>query len=151
MQTFVPFADIKKSLDCLDDQRLNSQRSEARVILKGLLGMHTGWSDHPTMDMWRGHEAMLALYVNMAEGEWMRRGYRSTQTILDPTAHGVITFPWWWGLTEVHTSHQQALLTKLPGFYREKFPDRKLHWRGYQYVWPDATQPGVTKRGEWMP
>lgn len=149
MQTFVPFPDIAMSLHVLDRERLNSQRSEARVILNGLLGKHSGWMQHPTMAMWRGYEPTLALYAHMADAEWRSRGYKSTQEpIIVP---GALLYPWWWGLHEVHGSHQQALITKLPKHYLPHFPDRKLQWRGYQYVWPDASEPGRTVRGEWMP
>lgn len=150
MQTFVPYADMTASLNCLDNQRLNSQRSEARVILNGLLGKHSGWADHPTMDMWRGHERLLGLYARIADRLWVLRGFKSTYVPIEVEA-GLGEPPWWWGYDEVHSSHRQALLTKNPKHYGPLFANNRLHWRGYQYVWPRAQDPGVCKVGEWMP
>ena len=68
MQTFLPYADFRKSAECLDDRRFNNQINEALIILRTLTGWYTkhgknGWPNHPATKMWRGHEVALARYA----------------------------------------------------------------------------------------
>ena len=49
MQTFLPYADFKKSAQCLDYKRLGKQRVEAFQVYKIVSGQRTtgGWINHP--------------------------------------------------------------------------------------------------------
>lgn len=91
MQTFLPFADFKKSAQSLDRQRLGKQRVEGLQLLQGLTGRLTifkdgkwlvrgdaksvGWKNHPASKMWRGFEPALAAYTLDICDEWVERGY----------------------------------------------------------------------------
>jgi hypothetical protein len=136
MQTFVPiastnFADIAK---VLDNKRLNKQALEGWQIMMNLLqldpkGEHRvskGWSNHPAVKMWKGHEQSLYHYIVAMTDEWILRGYKTTikdkasETLKVATAHGLvsnITNPPTWitesqVYKEVAKSHRLALLTK---------------------------------------
>jgi len=62
MQTFLPLANFQSSVRCLDWRRLNKQRVEARQILNANR-THNGWSNHPAVRMWRGHDECLKKYM----------------------------------------------------------------------------------------
>jgi hypothetical protein len=66
MQTFLPYANVKKSVKCLDSKRLGKQRVEAFQILNILLNRTktSGWRNHPAVKMWKGHENALKVYFN---------------------------------------------------------------------------------------
>ena len=61
MQTFLPYPDIEKSLECLDRLRLGKQRVEAYQILNILLNRTKTkeWRNHPAVKMWEGHTNAL--------------------------------------------------------------------------------------------
>lgn len=40
--TFLPYPDIKKSVKCLDNQRLGKQRVEAYTIVNSIFGIKKG-------------------------------------------------------------------------------------------------------------
>ena len=58
MQTFLPYKDFRKSLQCLDYRRLGKQRVEAMQIHNILTGKNesSAWVNHPAVKMWKGHE-----------------------------------------------------------------------------------------------
>jgi hypothetical protein len=162
MQTFVPiastnFADIAQ---VLDNKRLNKQALEGWQIMMNLLqldpqGEHRiskGWSNHPAVKMWKGHEQSLYDYIVAMTDEWILRGYKTTikdkasETLKVATLHGLvsnITKPPAWitesqVYKEVAKSHRLALLTKDYEWYSQfgwdedsgKAPE------SYDYVWP---------------
>lgn len=140
MQTFLPYPSFVQSARCLDHKRLNSQRREARQILKALhlkrLGVKAGWQHHPATLMWEGHETALALYSNVMHSEWLRRGYRSNGDLLYPAlwVHSV-ELPGWFYDDSVHSSHRSNLLRKNQSWYSQ------LGWSepdDLPYVWPRA-------------
>lgn len=136
MQTFLPYPDFKKSAACLDDQRLNRQIMEAKIIYDIIIENRTsgGWISHPATHMWRGYSDALALYINTCLDEWKinrkRRHSYEKIPIVDETN---IKMPPWFGKEEFHASHRSNLLRKDP-FYYEHFG-----WTegpGLPYVWP---------------
>ena len=120
MQTFLPYADMRLSLACLDDQRLGKQRAEALQVLNALSAFRErrpyGWKNHPVARMWRGHDDALRLYLNLSLDEWERRGFRNNMPrhsfgSEDPA------LPAWWGAERLHASHRSNLLRKAPTHY----------------------------------
>lgn len=82
MQTFIPFHRFRRTMQCLDNQRLGKQRVEtAQILLCNLVipdsdgAVLTGWRNHPAVKMWHGHEVALAHYGIASCIEWKRRGY----------------------------------------------------------------------------
>jgi hypothetical protein len=164
MQTFVPittsFEDIAK---VLDNKRLNKQALEGWQILMNLLeldpeGNHRiskGWSNHPAVKMWRGHEMALHYYIQAMVAEWKRRGYKSTigdkahATIMRAIELGIIEDssplnPAWMAYQpqykEIASSHRLALLSKEYEWYSQfEWPeDCGSRPETYDYIWPVA-------------
>lgn len=78
MQTFLPYASFKRSLDTLDNARLGKQRVECLQVLNVFAGVREGWGDHPITRMWRGHEAALLTYTVDCCRIWVSRGFADT-------------------------------------------------------------------------
>jgi len=161
MQTFVPvtdsFDDIAK---VLDNKRLNKQALEGWQILMNLLqldpqGQHRvskGWSNHPAVKMWRGHETALYLYIQAMVKEWKRRGYKSTigdkakatmvvalkLGLLPPTASNPVWISSSKTFSEIASSHRLALLNKDYEWYSQfEWPeDNGSRPETYEYIWP---------------
>lgn len=148
MQTFLPYRSFLKTARVLDNRRLGNQRNEAKVILKTLLGMSSGWRNHPAVKMWRGHEGALCLYLKAIIEEWQRRGFKNSKQRVEilpdckvnlvmegetPVVIGSLTLPDWLGNPKSHASHRSNLIRKLPTHYKQfgwKEPD------DLPYVWP---------------
>ena len=159
MQTFIIRHGFTATAKELDDKRLNKQALEGWQILMNLLaldpeGNHRepkGWSNHPAVKMWRGHEFALAMYVVSMCDEWINRGYKTVirQKVEDTMQHAKNlgktiggTEPSWYTnmttLTAITSSHRAALLNKNYNWYRQ------FHWPEdngyppdtYEYVWP---------------
>lgn len=75
MQTFLPYGSFEDCALILDDKRLCKQRLEAYQILRTLLGITTGWANHPIVRMWKGHEECLRQYALTMCDEWVARGF----------------------------------------------------------------------------
>lgn len=136
MQTFLPYPDVRGSLACLDDRRLGKQRAEALQVLRALAaereGRPYGWRHHPVVRMWRGHDELLAAYLNAAVEEWEGRGFRNAMSRLEVPARR-IALPPWWADARLHGSHRSALLRKNPAHYG------RFGWReppDLPYFWP---------------
>ena len=117
MQTFLPYPDFKTSAQCLDWRRLGKQRIEAMQILRALENHNYGWQNHPAVNMWRGFEAMLAVYHNTIIEEWISRGYRNSMKIIVPNIAPIS--PSWLGNPDFHASHRSNLLRKDPEHYAQ--------------------------------
>lgn len=131
MQTFLPYADVEKSVACLDNKRLGKQRVEAYQILKALKDPSYGWQHHPATKMWRGYEEGLKHYMNACIKEWIRRGFKNSMK-LEHISFPVLMPPWV-GDEKVHASHRSNLLRKDPVFYG------KFGWSetsDLPYIWP---------------
>jgi Pyrimidine dimer DNA glycosylase len=133
MQTFLPYPDFEKSVQCLDFKRLGKQRVEAFQILNIILNRTktNGWRNHPVIKMWENNPNALKLYFNLAIKEWMRRGYRNNMKL--EKIKGKIAFPVWIGGKKFHASHRSNLLRKNKGHYsRFKWKEKS----NLDYYWP---------------
>lgn len=142
MQTFLPYADFKKSAKSLDYKRLNSQRREARQILNVLSYLQLnpngkiGWMNHPAVKMWKGYEIALCEYYNCILEEWIKRGYSNNMQFLEINYSDLpIEYPWWLGNENFHRAMRSRLIEKFPEFYEPKFPGDKGFNDG-KYLWP---------------
>lgn len=152
MQTFVPYANCRKSALVLDYKRLGKQRVECKQILNALDALRTGdlhildkrgrkrkrgWLNHPCTQMWIGHEGFLINYAIFMVGEWRARGYKDTMLSeflerANRAPEDSFEPPEWWGREDIHYSHQCRLVAKDPTHYAPLFPtaDPKR-----DYVW----------------
>lgn len=114
MQTFLPYADFKKSAACLDNKRLNKQILEAKTIYDIVIENRTsgGWTSHPAVNMWRGYPEALALYFNACLDEWKRRGKHHSYENIPIADEKNIKMPPWLGNERLHSSHRSNLLRK---------------------------------------
>ena len=165
MQTFLPYTDFVRSVGCLDRARLGKQRVEAIQILSVLLGRRwiaetnsyvpvpmeeLGWSNHPAVRMWSGHEGSLYNYMHRACDAWVARGYhdslkhRATMHLFDHIQPDAWIRPSW--LTEEFcSSHRSILLAKDPVHYGQfgwtELPATKdLQTNRWPYPWPVSTR-----------
>lgn len=161
MQTFVPLFGSADTAQVLDRARLNKQALEGWQILMNLVqldptGNHRvsrGWSNHPAVRMWRGHEGALTVYIVQMVMEWEKRGYRSTiaqktiTTYIQAVKLGRITkdshrLPPWMKNKElfarISSSHRMALLNKDYEWYSQFGweEDTGVRPESYDYVWP---------------
>ena len=135
MQTFLPYADLEKSAQCLDYRRLGKQRVEAWQILNIITRGHsgygkTGWNNHPVVHMWTGYPMCLAAYMNYCIKEWIHRGYNNTMKIA--CVQELFEYPEWFGDDRFHASHRANLLRKDQGWYGQfgwtESPDLPYFW-----------------------
>ena len=138
MQTFLPYADFKKSVEVLDYRRLGKQRVESFQVLNVLLNRtHTkGWRNHPVTLMWTGYESALKLYQNITIREWIRRGYKNNMQY-EEIEPGSVVMPSWFGNEQFHRSHKSNLLRKDFGHYSQYFDepvDLEYYWPGVAYA-----------------
>jgi hypothetical protein len=118
---------------------LGKQRSEVLQILRALLGITSGWKNHPVVKMWRGHEASLIEYGFAICDEWKyARGYNDscagqlTDLMLE-FGFERSNDPPWLGDQTFHSSHRSNLLRKDSVWYG------KFGWEepnDLEYVWP---------------
>ena len=140
MQTFLPYESFADSAVVLDRQRLGKQRVEGLQIIRTLCGITKGWSNHPAVKMWKGHEWSLAEYTVAVCAEWIGRGYKDTcadKVLLLAEEHGSgwgKGAPVWLGAAAIHLSHQSNLIRKDPEHYGPLFPGVS---GDHPYVWPE--------------
>ena len=148
MQTFLPYADMRRSVQVLDARRLGKQRVECLQVLRGLTVPDYGWRHHPAVRMWAGRLEALGRYTLECCAEWAESGRADTvadTVTAELASHGVTSIrdedelartgglPPWWGKASVHESHRSALVRKDPEHYRRFFPDVP---DDLPYVWP---------------
>ncbi|WP_369200464.1 MSMEG_6728 family protein [Streptomyces sp. PU-14G] len=150
MQTFLPYPDFAASAAVLDTRRLGKQRVETLQVLRGLTVPGYGWRNHPAVRMWTGYEEALVRYGLEMCRVWTGSGRADTcaGTMLQdfaasgdsadpPRGYAELAaadeLPNWLGDPAFHRSHQSALVTKAPAFYRTHFPEVP---EGLPYVWP---------------
>jgi hypothetical protein len=160
VQVFLPSTDFITVAACLDRQRLNKQALEAWQIMMCNVRLDPagndrpgkGWSHHPAVKMWRGHEFALLDYIGAMVGEWQGRGYRSSiydkaqATFYDAVDLGRVgTVPYYpsWFYTHgeaVASTHRVALLSKNYEWYSQfGWPeDTGTRPESYEYLWCDA-------------
>jgi hypothetical protein len=128
MQTFLPYADFRKSLESLDYRRLGKQRVEALQIVNALEGRSKGWVNHPATRMWAPYLDALKHYHNIAINVWVEKGYRNTMKhFIVPEKYFQ---PHFLGNYEFHLSHRSNLFHKSPADY----PQFEMEF--IPYVWP---------------
>ena len=138
MNTFLPYPDFELCARCLDYRRLGNQRKETLQILQSLLGISSGWKNHPCVKMWSGYELNLCQYGIAMCKEWISKGYKDTclprfieyRRIL--SGHNVLTVHFL-GNEEFHRSHRSNLMRKLPEYYAQ------FNWDvsdDLPYIWP---------------
>jgi hypothetical protein len=118
MQVFLPFPDIKKSLDCLDKRRLGKQRVEVRMVMgfntintsKGIKYSH--WLYHPVVEMFRYNGNFIIEYYNRTLEEFHKRGCNNIKLTPFDFPFTLISYPKWWGDDRLHLSHRSNLLRK---------------------------------------
>jgi hypothetical protein len=134
VQTFLPYPDFVLSARALDDRRLGKQRVEAHQIRRALLGVTTGWRNHPATLMWEGRVAALGIYTNAMIDEWIRRGFRNTMRHCPVYRGQEVMMPTWMGLPDFHARHRSNLLRKDPDHYGKfgwtESPDMEYLWPG---------------------
>ena len=132
MQTFICETDIALSMSRLDFRRLGKQRIEAKQILAALNDATYGWQNHPAVRMWRGSEASLRGYYNLALREWVRRGYQNHMSEEPEAEYATPSF----ATPEFIRSHRSNLLRKDPTWYGQFGWDDIPH--DLAYVWPQS-------------
>lgn len=135
MNTFLPYADFKKSAQSLDYKRLGKQRVETWQILNALRGQTKGWVNHPASKMWRGHEKLLCEYGITVCDEWIARGYNDTmrERFVSLSAElPACDKPFWFTIKQIHISHQSNLKRKDPKYYAFDVP------ADLPYIWADT-------------
>ncbi|MET8575325.1 MSMEG_6728 family protein [Streptomyces sp. NPDC005012] len=152
MQTFLPYADFRRSALALDRRRLGKQRVEALQVFRALTVPGYGWQHHPAVRMWAGYEEALVRYGLEVCRVWREQGRPDTcadsltaeYAALRPDAADVRPqqelaeageLPAWLGDRAFHRSHRSALLRKDPEEYAARFagvPD------DLPYVWPPS-------------
>ncbi|MGF1344183.1 MSMEG_6728 family protein [Streptomyces flavovirens] len=151
MQTFLPYADFRRSARALDPRRLGKQRVETIQVLRGLTVPGYGWRRHPAVRMWAGYQEALVRYGLEMCAVWTAEGRADTcaatliQDLAASTGRPTVTVrpeadltaageaPPWLGDEAFHLSHRSALVRKDPGYYRPLFPDVPPD---LPYVWP---------------
>jgi len=141
MQIFLPYPDMRKSLQVLDNKRLGKQRVETYQIISAITRRpkldgtpYKGWLNHPCTIMWRDFVPALKLYMNYSIYEWISRGFNNSMMIENVTEDQVV-LPHWFGNELFHSSHRANLLKKEPQFYC------RYNWSEDPtdpYVWMDA-------------
>lgn len=141
MQTFLPYADFVDSAASLDAPRLGKQRVETLQLLRAIVIPSYGWQNHPVSHMWRGYVPALTRYGLDMTDRWIELGHGDTvrpQILefapwVDGAAMNDIPLPSWYGLEDLHVSHQSNLIRKDPEFYGPKFPGVP---DDLPYLWP---------------
>jgi len=144
----------------LDNKRLHKQTLEAWQCLLTMCKLDPegnnrepkGWSAHPVVKMWRGHETLLVSYISATYFEWRGRGFKST--LLDKTnrtyekalelgrVREELTVPRWMLDTayysELCSRHRTALLCKNYTWYSQFgwAEDTGTAPETYAYLWP---------------
>jgi hypothetical protein len=140
MQIFLPYPDMRKSLQALDNKRLGKQRVETYQIISAITRRpkldgtpYKGWLNHPCTVMWKEYVPALKLYMNYSIAEWIARGFKNTMET-EQLIEDQVVLPKWFGNETFHSSHRANLLKKDPEFYS------KYQWSenpNDPYVWLD--------------
>lgn len=129
MQTFLPYPDMRKSLESLDNVRLNKQVVETfQCINANIQGSR--WSNHPVAKMWSNNIPALKAYLNISLDVCSERGITHTK-ITKQSGANTRNLPNWWGNDMFHLSHQSNLVRKLSSLYSPIFnihPDMPYFW-----------------------
>jgi hypothetical protein len=116
MQTFLSSPNFAESAAVLDPKRLNKQIVEGNQILATLV-TGSGWSSHPAVLQWKGHERGLVAYIKAFISEAARRGYKTEKGLVNVARYDAAIansqeIPPWLGDERFHSSHRSRLLFK---------------------------------------
>jgi len=128
MNTFLPFADFKKSATVLDSRRLNKQAVECVQILSNLR-YGGAWSNHPAVKMWKGSIWALEEYLSAIVDECRIRGIKTPYSVRATIGQ----LPWWLGNEEFHNVMKGNLIRKDPKYYGTMWPEVEPVTG---YLWP---------------
>lgn len=157
MQTFLPYADFKKSAQVLDSKRLNKQILEGYQILKVLHNddPRAAWRNHPAVKMWRGYENELYRYILHMVWEARERGIKTDKNeanLLELVVRHSMFWkqivPAWYQdkatISRLTESHRANLYRKDPEFYMDFRNDRANPCCDKcQYYWVTHEQKAV--------
>ena len=118
MNTFLPFNSFEWSASALDSVRLNKQVLECYQLMNTLAGRSRGYQFHPCTLMWEGYTAALGQYARACLDEYERRSQKTHALRSYVPAPANVPMPWWFGVSEFHTSHIRVLQWKDPTKYR---------------------------------
>jgi len=112
MQTFLPYSDYFKSMECLDYSRLGNQ-----VWREGIILIRGGWENHPASKMWKGYEYHLGLYLLSGLKILRIRNKKEYNNVEFNIRNEMLRFentgaPKWLGNENFHASHRSNLLRK---------------------------------------
>lgn len=125
---YLPYADLDRSVDCLDRTRLEKARRDVVDILYDALLTD---SKEPIVRMWRPYTPVLAMYGIIACNRWTRKfgGTDGCKSIINRIEHRTSIYkhyqPPWWGNAEFHTSNRSYLVKVYPSHYRSYFTMEK--------------------------
>jgi hypothetical protein len=151
MNIYMPFPDLTKSAECLDDRRLDKVRSDISAVLRACAeSAPADGKEHSAVKMWRGNERFLINYGIAVCSEWMSRG--NADITLGKMIKMKADFPpdsdqppEWFGTDELHKSHQSMLLRLQPSHYKEYFGDTP---DDIQMFWPRSPQKMRASKNE---
>lgn len=134
MQTWLPYADYKQSVQCLDDARLIRQKQECEILFDSLWN-GSGWINHPAAKMWANYPREFCRYWSVVTVECHRRGFVVNRFPPDYQRMKLAaTLPNWLGDEKFHAAHRSNLLRKNPEWYR------RFKWQEPEtlpYEWPE--------------
>jgi hypothetical protein len=161
MQSFlISTSSFEDTAKTLDNKRLHKQTLEAWQCLLNMCnldpdGNHRepkGWSNHPVVKMWRGHETLLVSYISATYFEWVSRGFKSTllektyrtydQAVSMGRISSELVLPSWMKdedyFSRLCSTHRVALLCKNYDWYKQFdwSEDTGVAPHTYEYVWP---------------
>jgi len=126
MQTFLPYANFRKSARCLDRVRCFKQVVECRQIL-ATAGVRLKKKDgtwtksthphHPIHKIWQGYIEALKFYHNCFLDQSLKNGYNTKIRHLRVGPVSEIEFPPFIGNEIFHASHRSNLLRKDADYY----------------------------------
>ena len=128
MNTFIPNADLKKSVECLDTRRLFKQIVECKQLLLAInakkKGEKYGWQNHACTKMWYQYPQSLRYYQLLCLNEWCKRRF---EAFIDEAMLEFYEYefkrenPIFIGNEAVHRSHRLNLLWKDYEHYSQYF------------------------------
>lgn len=127
MRLLFPLPDIAESVAVLSDKDLKSQRSYTRKVIRFLEGKSDIEDSEEVYASWKGQEAFLKYYYNVATIFLKNRG-RRVGKLYGANNLSKVEMPFWWGDIRTHRGHRSALLSKDYKFYS-------------QYRWEGGTDP----------
>ena len=136
MQTFLTSRDFEQNARCLDDQRLISQRFEAKLVYDLL--EDPKYRNHPLILLWKRNPRLLCTYALSICSEFNARGFQDKLHYEDFFTQELTHYPLepdpiWWNDERVFSSHRASLLNKNYVFYK------RYGWNelpNLHYFWP---------------